>query len=260
MRVAQLTLNWYTNYGNILQKYALHRTLKKFADEVEVLWYGNYDFLPEKGTDKFFQIVVPKRSNDRTKLYPLREAIRQSKFKDFENLCIKMRFNFPYLEDIADEYDYFVVGSDNIWNLNKPSTEYFLNFVPREKKISCAVSVRPFTTAPTEEIKEIFRKGIECFAHLSIREELTAKTVEEVTGIKPLSVPDPVLLLTPDEWKAVAQKPTWPKEKYKRGFILTYYLRKSPRSDISCERIRPSRYSTENLKPINTGFRRRTDI
>lgn len=41
MRIAQLNLNWYSNYGNFLQKYALHKTLKHFSDEVEVLWSGN---------------------------------------------------------------------------------------------------------------------------------------------------------------------------------------------------------------------------
>ncbi len=232
MRIAQFTLNWYSNYGNFLQKYALHRTLKLFADEVEVLWSGDCKFLPETGDDKLFQIVVPKRSNDRTKLYLLREAIRQSKFKDFENLHIKTRFDFPYLEDIVDEYDFFVVGSDNIWNPNTPSTEYFLNFVPPEKKISYAVSVRPFTTKPTEKLKEIFRRGISGFSHLSIREELTVKIVEEVTGKRPLSVLDPIFLLKPDEWRKVAQKPAWFKEKYQRGFILTYYLRKLPPPEV----------------------------
>ena len=31
MRVAQVTFDGYRNYGNILQKYALQRTLKKFS-------------------------------------------------------------------------------------------------------------------------------------------------------------------------------------------------------------------------------------
>ena len=232
MKVAQLTWNAYSNYGNFLQKYALHKTLNSFADKVEVLWSGDCGFFPETGNDKFYQIVVPKRSEDRTKIYRLREAIRQSKFKDFENLYIKTRFDFPYLEDIADEYDYFVVGSDNIWNPNNPSTGYFLNFVPREKKISYAVSVRPFDKNPSEEVKNVFRKGILGFAHLSIREELTAKVVEEVVGIRPLSVLDPVFLLTCDEWRKVAQKPTWFNEKYQRGFILTYYLRRLPPPEV----------------------------
>ena len=232
MRIGQVTLNWYSNYGNLLQKYALHQTLKLFAEEVEVLWRGYYGLYPESGNATFYQIVRPHVSNDREKLYTLREAIRQSKFKDFENLHINTRFDFPYLEDIADEYDFFVVGSDNIWDPNKPSAEYFLDFVPREKKITYAVSVRPFTKTPTAEIKELFRKGISGFAHLSIREEMTSKAVEEVAGIKPLAVLDPIFLLTTDDWDKVAQKPTWLKEKYRRGYVLTYYLRRLPPPEV----------------------------
>ncbi len=232
MRIAQLTLNWYTNYGNLLQKYALHKTLNLFADDVEVLWRGDCAFLPENGTEDFFQIVLPHNNEERMKIYLLREAIRQSKFKDFENLYIKTRFSFPYMQDIVDEYDFFVVGSDNIWNPNKISEAFFLNFVPREKKISYAVSVRPFKETPTEEVKEILRKGMLGFAHLSIREELTAKVIEDVAGVKPVALLDPIFLLTPDEWLAVAQKPTWLKEKYRRGFVLTYYLRRVPPPEV----------------------------
>lgn len=232
MRIAQLTLNWYSNYGNFLQKYALHKTLKHFSDEVEVLWSGNCEFLPETGKDKLYQIVRPHDSEERQNIYLLREAVRQSKFKDFENLHVKTRFDFPYLEDIADEYDFFVVGSDNIWNPNNPNDKYFLNFVPREKKISYAVSVRPFTTTPTEEIRQIFRKGILGFSHLSIREELTAKVVQEITGVTPVSVLDPIFLLNFEEWDKVAQKPTWLNEKYQRGYVLTYYLRRLPPPEV----------------------------
>lgn len=39
-------------------------------------------------------------------------------------------------------------------------------------------------------------------------------------------------MLKKEEWLAVAQKPTWFKEKYQRGFILTYYLRKLPPPEV----------------------------
>lgn len=55
MRIAQLTLDGYFNYGNILQKFALHHTLKKFADFTEVLWaspeQSKFSFLPETGEE-----------------------------------------------------------------------------------------------------------------------------------------------------------------------------------------------------------------
>lgn len=232
MRIAQLTWNVYSNYGSLLQKFALHRTLKKFADNVDVLWQDDCRFLPETGNDSLFQMVIPHRTNEQLMIYYMREAVRQSKFKDFENLYINTRFDLPHMEEIADEYDFFIVGSDNLWNPNNKSDKNFFNFLPREKKISYAVSVKPFTAPPTQEILQIFRRGISGFKHLSIREELTAELVEKITGRRPLSVLDPIFLLNVDEWLAVAQKPTWLKENYRRGYILTYYLRRLPPPEV----------------------------
>ena len=56
LRIAQLTLNGYFNYGNILQKFALHHTLKKFTDFTEVLVPDVPILFPEfgyKGTGQF---------------------------------------------------------------------------------------------------------------------------------------------------------------------------------------------------------------
>ena len=54
--------------------------------------------------------------------------------KEFENRYIKVRFDIPYIEEIADEYDFFVVGSDQVWQPIWIQPKYFLDFVPREKK------------------------------------------------------------------------------------------------------------------------------
>ena len=52
------------------------------------------------------------------------------------------------------------------------------------------------------------------------------------TSQAPVNLLDPVFLLNLDEWKKVAQKPTWLKEKYSRGFILTYFLRNLPPPEV----------------------------
>lgn len=226
MRIAQLTLDGYFNYGNMLQKFALHHTLKKFSDCTEVIWSTDTKLFPETGEQPVVQCVLRKERVNYQLHYYLREAVRQSRFKDFENLHVKTRFNFPYLEDIADEYDYFVVGSDQVWNPGWAPPQMFLNFVPHKKKIAYAASIG-HPVIPADK-KEFFRRGIGDFAYLSVREEHAANLINELTGRKPVVVLDPVLLLTRDEWLAAAQKPTWFNEKYRRGFVLTYYLRKYP--------------------------------
>ena len=233
MRVAQLTLTGYYNYGNMLQKFALHRTLKKFTDDTEVLWIAPPRLFSENLNERYGQCVLkPERKDnpDYMETFYRREAIRQNKFRDFENLYVETRFDFPYLEDIADEYDFFVVGSDQVWNPKWYPSYIFLEFVPREKKIAYAASIG--ASKIPDEKKEIFRKGISNFNYVSVREEGAVEIIKELTGKSPLLVLDPVFLLTQEEWLKVAQKPTWFKEKYSNGFILTYYLRRLPPPEV----------------------------
>ena len=159
-------------------------------------------------------------------LFYLREAVRRSKFKDFENLHIRTRFDFPYFREIADEYDFFVVGSDQVWRPEWAPPNDFLNFVPREKKVSYAASIGK--NSIPDESKETFRSGVSDFNYISVREESAIKIIKELTGRDSILVVDPVLLLTADEWLTVAQKPTWFKERYSRGYVLTYHLSKLP--------------------------------
>ena len=130
MRIAQVTLTGYYNYGNILQKFALNHTLKKFADTVDALWLGGTGLFPEIGGKPKIQCVLFKEGHDWEKNFYLREAVRQSKFRDFDNINVSMRFNVPYLEDLADEYDFFVVGSDQVWNPKFNVPGRFLEFAP----------------------------------------------------------------------------------------------------------------------------------
>ena len=230
MRVAQLTLDGYFNYGNILQKFALHHTLKKFADFTEVLWTEINNFLPENGEASFVPSAMRKERRDWWHIYFIREAVRQARFKDFENLHIQTRFDLPFVEDIADEYDYFVIGSDQVWNPAILTPFLFLEFAPREKRIAYAASIAAPAIPP--QVKKYFRRGISGFDYISVREEGAVNLIRDLTGKTVALLPDPVLLLKPEEWRTVAQKPTWLKEKYHRGYVLTYYLRKSPPPEV----------------------------
>ena len=231
MRIAQIALNSYNNYGNLLQKYALHRTLKKFADFTEVLWYsGNDRFWVETGELPKLPSYALKNNHNGATLFYLYEAVRMSKIKEFEERYVKVRFDLPYIEEIADEYDFFVIGSDQVWNprcgeLSRLTPAIrFLNFVPREKRISYSASIA-LKELP-KDLTETWRKGISGFPHISVREENSVGLIKNLTGLDAELLIDPVLLLTPEEWLQVAQKPSWLNEKYERGYILTYFFNK----------------------------------
>ena len=232
MKVASLAIDDYSNYGNNLQKYALQRTLKKFVDFTELLWHNATNFFPETAQNSYMSKPFPKNCDPVSQQqYFLREAVRINKIKEFENRYIKVRFDLPYIEEIADEYDYFVVGSDQVWNpLGKEFSTFLLEFVPREKKIAYAASIA--VPSIPAQIKEFFKKGVSSFKYISVREKRAVEIIKELTGRNAVLVLDPTMLLTLEEWLEIAQKPSWLNEKYQCGYILTYYLRNNPPPEI----------------------------
>lgn len=228
MRIAQVSLLGYYNYGQALQRFALQHTLKKFSESVEVLWISGNRCFAEAGGKPTVQCVKFEERHDWEKKFFPREAARQARFKDFENLHIKTRFDFPYFEDIADEYDFFIVGSDQVWNPN--FGKVFLPFVPSEKKIAYAASFG--VNAIPEDKISMFKQGVSSFNYISVREENAVQLVKDLSGKSALWVLDPVLLLSKDDWLVVAQKPTWFKEKYRNGYVLTYHLSKLPPPEV----------------------------
>ena len=232
MKVAQIALDDYGNYGNFLQKYAIHKTVKKFAGDAEFFWYKDTGFWVENGDFPPPPKYILDAHPFDYQRWICRQAVRMTKIKEFSERNIKTRFNLPYIEETADEYDYFVIGSDQVWapNFWVPFNIKFLTFVPREKKIAYAASIAQ--PEIPDEYKEFFRQGILSFDFVSVREEGAVKLIEELTGKTPLLVLDPVMLLTIDEWKKIAYPPSWFNEKYQRGYIFTYYLRNEPPPEI----------------------------
>jgi hypothetical protein len=225
MRIAMLTLNVYDNYGNMLQKYALYRTLKKFAETVEVLWVTSTKPFAPYALELNSQAV----GNLRDTAF---KCVRQNKFKEFNDANMRTRFNIPHLADIADDYDFFVVGSDQVWNPEFFVPGRFLDFAPPEKRIAYAASIA--VPELPEKVIENYRQKISEMAHVSVREREGCNLVEKLTGQRPLQVVDPVLLLSAEEWRELEKRPTWfDQKKYTKGYILTYFFNGKPPKQVN---------------------------
>ena len=224
MRIGMITLNVYSNYGNMLQKYALYHSLKKYAEEVEVLWqHSTIPFLPYK--------LEQDRNEEGNRKNTAFVAVRQSKVKDFNDTYIQTRYDIPYLEDLADEYDYFVIGSDQVWNPEFEVPGRFLEFAPPEKRIAYAASIA-ISELP-EKVHETYRKKILEMPHVSVREKEGCDIIEKLTGKRPLQVLDPVFLLTADEWRKFEKRPAWLNKKmYANGYLLAYFFNGNPPQEV----------------------------
>lgn len=231
IRIAKFTLDGYFNYGNVLQNYALQQVLLRYADQVDTIWTQSDTFLPDiwwKWTWKMYIKYLINWKNFRTKITNGdigREMVRQAKIRDFSDRYISYhRVALEALSDQIKQYDYCVVGSDQVWNPHFGNYhQFFLGFAPEEKRLSYAASISTMDISAEEH--DFFVQGLKGMKALSVREQAGANLIEQLTGRKAEVHLDPTLLLTADEWRSVSRRPTW----YHGGeYLLTYFLGRRP--------------------------------
>ena len=230
MNIAKLTLNGYSNYGNILQSYALEQILLNFNCNVDTIWIRPNDFLPLK---KWNWKIITKyllnwhgfKTYVDTGNYGM-EIVRQGKIKDWAKSNLNLTDLISSINKLADRYDFFVVGSDQVWNPNLPIEvlkDYLLPEIPKDKCIAYAASIS-YPSIPMHLI-ETYIKGLSGFKSISMREEDGARLVKELVGMDVPVVLDPTLLVNESHWKQLGRKPAWYDG---RPYSLTYFLGKRP--------------------------------
>lgn len=234
IRIGKLTIDGYYNYGNLLQNYALQQILLQYADTVATIWHEPDNFLPRTGLPFTWKDSIKFILNwkDYRHTYLKKhlgcEMVRQGKLKDWSDRYIQTRLGVKNLKDIAEDYDYFVVGSDQVWNPYFGDLKNnFLSFAPFEKRIAYAASIAS-PDIPEEKV-ELYRQGLKGMKWISMREQEGANTVKQFTGRDVPVVVDPTMLLTPDDWRQVSRQPAW---YHGDDYILTYFLGKRPNAAI----------------------------
>ena len=147
---------------------------------------------------------------------------------------------------ISESYNYFISGSDQIWNPNSPfcNRYAFLDFAKKGQKIAYAPSFG-INKLPAEYEKS-YKRWIDNIDYLSVREEVGAYIIKELTGRDAEVLVDPTIMLSKDEWLSIAQKPKCYKGK---KYILTYFLGKmSEEVNIKLNKLaRENNYEIINL-------------
>jgi len=235
MKVGIITLiSGGLNYGNTLQNYALqfflnkmgissYTILDKYNDfHIKFKWINLFMGIPIKHTIA----ILINYHDSRNSLFELLK--RQEKFLLFErkNINYSDYFTKNGVPDnsIKDNYDSFVVGSDQVWN---PEFKYirlkFLNFVPRNKRISYAASFG--VSKIPENLRQNYAAALNGMEHISVREGVGAAIVKDLINKEPTVHVDPTLLLTKKEWAAIAEKP---KCYNNNKYIVSYFLGTKP--------------------------------
>ena len=238
LKIANLTLDGYFNYGNVLQRYAVCNLLMGLGAEVDSLWFSSqagflpylqshYPWMKDSWDWKTWVKLGINWKGATSKLLSGREAweaARNAGIKSFVDRYIPMRYDVDF-DEVATEYDYFVVGSDQVWNPNFAGFEkFFMKFASMEKRIAYAASISS-PDVPLDAM-EVFIDGINGMKAISVREQAGAELIEQLTGRKVEVMADPTMLVAAEKWREIARKPSWLKGD--EQILTTYFLGKRP--------------------------------
>ncbi len=233
MRVGILTLPLHTNYGGILQAYALQTVLERMGHEVVVInkpyhlslpiWKWPYSYpkrfirkyILGKGGRVFFESYY-------NYTYPI--------IGQYTHLFIDKYIHQFEVRDLSElkeqDFDAFVVGSDQVWRPVYYSSKIenaYLSFAKdwNIKRIAYAASFGmdewEYTRGQTKRCSELLAK----FDAVSVREEQGIKLCREHFGVEPVHVLDPTMLLGIEDYRLLVRRANVPKSS---NHLMCYIL------------------------------------
>ena len=198
------------NFGSALQAYALQRVVRELGYECVHLDYrpdqpekirnlvlsGNSPKLVMEGMRK--REVLTEQGGARMKS----EAI-PAFYEKHMRLSVPCR-NRSELREQSRDFDLLICGSDQIWSPVWLNPAYFLTFAEkRQAKIAYAASLGVSQLPKKAKIRKI-RRWTEGFRAVSVREQEGAEILKKMTGLQADVMPDPVCLLSGEEWNETA--------------------------------------------------------
>lgn len=194
MKIGIITYHFATNYGAVLQAFALQTYLRSNGHEVEFINY-NPTTLKSKVINQKSKLTPNKLIK---KINTLRRTL---KFNSFRKKLVISNTSYSSLEELEKgtlNYDAIICGSDQIWNplysFGKDFPHvYYLNFSYKGKKISYAPS---FGTTDLDSFnKAKIKRCLKHFYSISVREKSSVSMLKDIGIDSAHWVPDPTLLL-----------------------------------------------------------------
>ena len=140
------------------------------------------------------------------KFHGIRKYKAFSKFMDNNiDLSGERDIRKSSIKKLGDNYDVFVTGSDQVWNLSLTNndTTYFLDFVPdKALKVAYSVSAGDYFKDDIKSVDSLVEK----FNAVSVRESALNSFIKENCSVESCVCCDPVLLADVSEFMKVKSK------------------------------------------------------
>ena len=207
-----------TNYGGILQCYALQTVLKKKGYDVEIINLKPHTPIYKRVLKDLISFLGGSRYVN-AKYSNMYHFVRKNFI--LTNVFYSGEEIRKYIK--KNDFDVVFVGSDQVWKKEfavKYGYTYFLDFVPVDvKKVAYAVSLGTnswkYDKLQTEKIK----KYVSSYKGFSVRESDAVEVCKNNLEIIPTHVLDPTMLLdTSDYTSLLSSRPT------SKKYIFVYWL------------------------------------
>lgn len=223
MKVAIVSFHNAKNFGAVLQNYALQTAIRELGHEAITIDFRNQD-------ESFSESIKYKNRKDGNMINNFmrdiflilnnkRIKMRKNRFENFvmQNIDLSKMCNSSTIGELAECYDIYICGSDQVWNRDISPTDalvYALNFVKSKPKASYAASTGS-DDLTDEELLCCVRK----LDYVTVREHSLEVSLKN-RKINCATVCDPALLLDKKIWmKLIADiKP------HTRGKGFIYYV------------------------------------
>ena len=228
-KIYTITFHSSYNYGSNLQAYSLQEYIKKLCDydcEYKIINLRT-PIQRQMYEIDFDNLTIKKRL--KTMLvggYKKNYIEKQKKFEDFINNNLDITKEYTSLDELKKEKfeaDYYISGSDQLWNLQAMDFDwsYFLEFINNGKKISYAASFGPKAQTWNEKEMQRVKDNLSKYSMISVREEGSFNNVKKLLEIEPEINVDPTMLLEKHDWeKIISKEPI-----YKGKYIFLYNLK-----------------------------------
>lgn len=234
MKILILTLPLHTNYGGILQAFALQRSIEQLGHEVKLINMKHPIPRWKRVLITIKRILLRVTGKDRRSIFYDQEILKAVSGQINKFVTNVLRFlpgevvsnrDFKRIQNYSP--DCIVVGSDQVWRPKyvKNIENMFLDFAGNwgVRRISYAASFGvdtwEYSASQTKKCKALIQK----FDHVSVRESSGIDLCEQYFDLTPELVIDPTLLLSQNEYLGLIES-----QQGNDGGLFSYMLDPTP--------------------------------
>lgn len=260
MKIAILTYPLHSNFGFLMQAYAMQSFLRKLGHDPYTI-----NIVPPKTPlknkikqtikDIIFSIKgVPGCRAFRYWPTSEQQAYMDKNTWDFLNANLKLTNRLKSFKELynfnVEDYDAFIVGSDQVWRYAylDQITSFYFDFVPDHiKRMSYAASFGIANLDYPRCQKDSCKNLIGKFNVVTVRETEGVQICKDEFGVEATKVLDPVFLLNKNDYAELAEKG---KNHSNKKFLFYYLLDPTAEKIAYIESIASeNNYDIVNIKP-----------